>query len=640
MRLPKGLESGILIERFVWEMKRRFFILIILLASVIVSFFIFQNRITALVYANSISFLEETASLYAETFKIKLNDQLFILENKARSFENVDMDDQEAVRKTIMSLRRMGDFKRIYVADRSGEVMNIAGEDIGNISETDYFKSAMQGEAGADSYISMDEEGERILVLAVPIFQNSRVVGVVTGTFAYSVLENIFSVSTFSGNGYAYLINDRGRILGASQSENRLWYSDNWVDFFVENKVLDIPAIDKIRDDIRAGKTASMSYQLGNQERIMVYAPVGLNNWSVVSIMTADFINAQQRKIIWSTVILILVLLALFVFTGYLFYKIINQSEKVAKENMRYVTTTKSLKTLVYEYDFASRVIEFSGDTSFLFGGKMRQLSLENFNIVEKLIHESDRNLLSHLRDFVASGETSYRSELRLLIGGEYVWYQFSGTLIKDKESGAPVKMIGNLVNVNAQVVREQEFKEMAETDLLSGLLNKVSLEKRITEWTAAADGSVGAFYILDLDNFKQVNDKIGHSAGDRAICDAANKLNLVFSERDFIARIGGDEFCVFLTLPSTLPENKIQEIIAEKARVLNSILHETYCSGDVTVSVMASIGISLFPAQAKTYKDLFERADAALYHVKKQGKNSFAMYDESMKENGESIYG
>ena len=640
MRLPKGLESGILIERFVWEMKRRFFILIILLASVIVSFFIFQNRITALVYANSISFLEETASLYAETFKIKLNDQLFILENKARSFENVDMDDQEAVRKTIMSLRRMGDFKRIYVADRSGEVMNIAGEDIGNISETDYFKSAMQGEAGADSYISMDEEGERILVLAVPIFQNSRVVGVVTGTFAYSVLENIFSVSTFSGNGYAYLINDRGRILGASQSENRLWYSDNWVDFFVENKVLDIPAIDKIRDDIRAGKTASMRYQLGNQERIMVYAPVGLNNWSVVSIMTADFINAQQRKIIWSTVILILVLLALFVFTGYLFYKIINQSEKVAKENMRYVTTTKSLKTLVYEYDFASRVIEFSGDTSFLFGGKMRQLSLENFNIVEKLIHESDRNLLSHLRDFVASGETSYRSELRLLIGGEYVWYQFSGTLIKDKESGAPVKMIGNLVNVNAQVVREQEFKEMAETDLLSGLLNKVSLEKRITEWTAAADGSVGAFYILDLDNFKQVNDKIGHSAGDRAICDAANKLNLVFSERDFIARIGGDEFCVFLTLPSTLPENKIQEIIAEKARVLNSILHETYCSGDVTVSVMASIGISLFPAQAKTYKDLFERADAALYHVKKQGKNSFAMYDESMKENGESIYG
>ena len=640
MRLPKGLESGILIERFVWEMKRRFFILIILLASVIVSFFIFQNRITALVYANSISFLEETASLYAETFKIKLNDQLFILENKARSFENVDMDDQEAVRKTIMSLRRMGDFKRIYVADRSGEVMNIAGEDIGNISETDYFKSAMQGAAGADSYISMDEEGERILVLAVPIFQNSRVVGVVTGTFAYSVLENIFSVSTFSGNGYAYLINDRGRILGASQSENRLWYSDNWVDFFVENKVLDIPAIDKIRDDIRAGKTASMRYQLGNQERIMVYAPVGLNNWSVVSIMTADFINAQQRKIIWSTVILILVLLALFVFTGYLFYKIINQSEKVAKENMRYVTTTKSLKTLVYEYDFASRVIEFSGDTSFLFGGKMRQLSLENFNIVEKLIHESDRNLLSHLRDFVASGETSYRSELRLLIGGEYVWYQFSGTLIKDKESGAPVKMIGNLVNVNAQVVREQEFKEMAETDLLSGLLNKVSLEKRITEWTAAADGSVGAFYILDLDNFKQVNDKIGHSTGDRAICDAANKLNLVFSERDFIARIGGDEFCVFLTLPSTLPENKIQEIIAEKARVLNSILHETYCSGDVTVSVMASIGISLFPAQAKTYKDLFERADAALYHVKKQGKNSFAMYDESMKENGESIYG
>ena len=622
-------------------MKRRFFVLIVLLMSVIISFIIFQNRITALVYENSERFLEETAALYADAFKIKLNDQLFILESKAHLFDDVDMNDHEAIRRTVMSLRRMGDFKRIYVADRHGEVMNIAGDTIGNISETDYFKSAMQGEAVSDSYLSTDEEGERVLSLAVPIFRGKKVEGVVTGTFAYSVLENIFSVNTFSGDGYAYLVNDRGRILGASQSDNRLCYSDNWVDFFVENKVLTSSEIEKIRSDIREGKTASMRYRLGNKERIMVYASVGLNNWSVVSIMTADFINAQQRKIVWSTVILIFVLLALFVFVGYLFYRLINQHEKVAKENLRYVTTTRSLKTLVYEYDFASRVIEFSGETAFLFGEKMKQLPLEKFSVVEKYIHESERNLLAHLRDFVASGETSYRSELRLLVGGEYVWYQFSGTLIRDEDSGKPVKMIGNLVNVNAQVLREQEFKEMAETDLLSGLLNKISMENKITDWIARAGESVGAFYILDLDNFKQVNDRIGHSAGDKAICDAANKLNLVFSERDFIARIGGDEFCVFLTLPITLAPEKMQEIIVEKARVLNSILHETYRSGDdVTVSVTSSIGISLFPSQAKTYKELFEHADAALYRVKEHGKNSFALYNEQMKETGESVYG
>ena len=621
-------------------MKRNFFVLVALLASIIVSFFIFQNRITAMVYANSTNFLEETAALYAETFKIKLNDQLFILENKARSFDGVDMSDHEEIRRTIMSLRRMGDFKRIYVADKNGDLMNIAGDSIGNISDTDYFKSAMQGEPVSDSYISIDEEGERVLSLAVPIFRGGKVEGVVTGTFAYSILENIFSVNTFSGDGYAYLVNDRGRILGASQSDNRLCYSDNWVDFFVENKVLSAQEIEKIRSDIREGKTGSMSYKVGDQERIMVYASVGLNNWSVVSIMTADFINAQQRKIIWSTVILVLVLVTLFVFVGYMFYRLLNQHEKIAKENMRYVTTTRSLKTLVYEYDFDSRLIEFSGETAFLFGEKMRQLSIDNFHVVESLIHESERNLLSHLRDFVASGETSYRSELRLLVGGEYVWYQFSGMLVRDKESGRPIKMIGNLVNVNAQVVREQEFKEMAETDLLSGLLNKISMEKRITEWIARAGDSEGAFYILDLDNFKQVNDKIGHSAGDKAICDAANKLNLVFSERDFISRIGGDEFCVFLTLPGTLAKDKIHDIIVEKARVLNSILHETYCLDEITVNVTSSIGISLFPSQAATYKDLFELADAALYRVKKQGKNNFALYDEDMKETGESIYG
>ena len=263
--------------------------------------------------------------------------------------------------------------------------------------------------------------------------------------------------------------------------------------------------------------------------------------------------------------------------------------------------------------------------------------------MIEERIHESERDLRSHLKKFIDSGESTYGSELRILAGeGEYVWYRLSGTLIKDKEGGAPLKLIGSLANVNEQIVHEQELKEMAETDLLSGLLNKVSMEKHITEWIKnASPNAEGAFYMLDLDNFKQVNDKIGHSAGDTAICDAANKINLVFSERDFIGRIGGDEFCVFLTLPETMEHDKIDEIIAEKAGVLNSILRETYTSGDVAVHVTSSIGISLFPAQAGTYKELFKRADAALYHVKENGKNSFAIFDENtMKEAGESVYG
>jgi diguanylate cyclase (GGDEF)-like protein len=93
--------------------------------------------------------------------------------------------------------------------------------------------------------------------------------------------------------------------------------------------------------------------------------------------------------------------------------------------------------------------------------------------------------------------------------------------------------------------------------------------------------------------------------------------------------------------LPSSMDADEIEKIIMEKASILREILHETYTSGDVSVHVTSSIGISLYPNQAVTYKDLFKRADAALYAVKENGKNNFAIFDEkTMKEVGESVYG
>ncbi|MBR4464191.1 MAG: diguanylate cyclase [Treponema sp.] len=624
-------------------MKRRIGTFVVLLAIIVFSFLFFQRRISATVYANSTNFLKETAILYAGTFKVKLNDQLFMLESQARYFADVDMNDYNKIKQTIMSTKGVGEFKRIAVANTSGMTINYDGKSSGNIMMNDYFKKALRGIASVSSNISLDEDGEKVLTLAVPIFQNKKVVGVITGTFAYSILDNIFAVDTFSGSGYSFLVDSTGRVLVGSSSAERLCFSENWLTFMADQQALSNLRLNTIRNDIKANKTDSVRYEINGEERIMVYTPVNMNGWYVLSAVTADYLDAQQRRIVWMSIMLILVVLLVFSAFIYLILKLLKENEKIEKDNVRYAVTSQSSQTLVYEYDFERKVIEFTGDTKFLFGENLHQLPLDWFNMIEERIHESERDLRSHLKKFIDSGESTYGSELRILAGeGEYVWYRLSGTLIKDKEGGAPLKLIGSLANVNEQIVHEQELKEMAETDLLSGLLNKVSMEKHITEWIKnASPNAEGAFYMLDLDNFKQVNDKIGHSAGDTAICDAANKINLVFSERDFIGRIGGDEFCVFLTLPETMEHDKIDEIIAEKAGVLNSILRETYTSGDVAVHVTSSIGISLFPAQAGSYKELFKRADAALYHVKENGKNSFAIFDENtMKEAGESVYG
>lgn len=616
-----------------------YIIFTVLLALItIFSFIHFERSVSRTVSESSTNFLKETAFLYAGTFQVKLNDQLFMLESQARYFQEIDMNDYNAVKDTIMATKGVGEFKRIAVANTSGMTVNYDGQSSGNILMKDYFKKAMRGLAQISSNISIDEDGEQVLTLAVPIFQNEKVVGVITGTFSYSVLSNIFSVDTFGGQGYSIISDKDGLILIGTNSPNHLCFVENWFEFFKNNKALPVSELSSIYNEMQSNRTGIFEFSVGDASRIVVYTPVGVNDWYVLSTVTADYILSQEYKITRITIMLIIVML--FVFTCIMIFlsRILVQKARVEKDNSRYAINSENSQTLIFEYDFEKKLVEFTDNTDFVFGENIKQVPLTDFDKIEERIHESEKGLLDDLRDFIATGQTSYTSELRLLSrSGDYVWYRLSGTVILDKEN-SPLKFIGNVVNVNAQVMHEQELKAQAETDLLSGLLNKIYMEKSVSKFISENKNTTfGAFYIIDLDNFKQVNDRLGHSFGDQAICDTANKLSLVFSEKDFIGRIGGDEFCVFLCIKNTVKNP--HAIAEEKANTLKSILAEYYSNGETSVQVTPSIGISLFPEQATSFKDLFMRADYALYHVKNNGKNNFAIYDSTMKNAGESVY-
>ncbi len=616
-----------------------FLMALVLVAAASVSLFWFEKAVNGTVSESSRNFLKETGSLYAGTFRVKLNDQLFMLESQARYFQNINMDDYNAVKATIISTKGVGEFKRIAVANSSGMTINYDGKSSGNILMKDYFKNAMKGRPQISSKISVDEDGEKVLTLAVPIFQNEKIVGVITGTFAYSVLDDIFSVDTFDGEGYSILSNKDGSILVATKSPNRLCFVDNWFDFFTDNKSISISQVSAIYNDVQSNRTGVFSFSLNDESRIVVYTPVGMNDWYVVSSVTADYVLSQQSKITRITLTLILIMLAIFVIIAVFISRLVIQKARIERDNSRYAINSENSQTLIYEYDFEHKVIEFTGNTVFLFGENLKQLPLSDFDRISSKIHETENDLLKRLTGSIMAGKNSYSTELRLLNSeNEYVWYRLSGTVIYDKENQNPLKFIGNIVNVNAQVVHEQELKIQAETDLLSGLLNKVYMEKSVSEYISKNEKStIGALYIIDLDNFKQVNDKLGHSFGDQAICDTANKLSLVFSEKDFIGRIGGDEFCVFLCLKNTVKNAKA--IVEEKARILKDILAEDYSNGECSVLITPSIGISLFPEQEKSFKNLFKKSDIALYNVKNSGKNNFAIYSEEMGTKGESVY-
>ena len=201
-------------------------------------------------------------------------------------------------------------------------------------------------------------------------------------------------------------------------------------------------------------------------------------------------------------------------------------------------------------------------------------------------------------------------------------------TAIKNK-SGKITHFLGQYIDIGEQKDKEKVLEYQATHDNLTGLTNRLLLldriERAITK--VVRHKIVGGLIFIDLDNFKEVNDTLGHDIGDSLLIMVAKKIKEVIRDEDTIARIGGDEFIVLLdNVGNNKSDAKINiNNLAEKIKdTLNAITH---IEGNINVST-PSIGITLFSDSSVSVKDIIKQADTAMYVAKKQGKNSIEFFD------------
>lgn len=178
-------------------------------------------------------------------------------------------------------------------------------------------------------------------------------------------------------------------------------------------------------------------------------------------------------------------------------------------------------------------------------------------------------------------------------------------------------------VEKNRRYAREREYlKDCAARDSMTRLLNRGTMEERIKEeLEAVEEGQNYAYIALDLDNFKQINDMYGHWAGDSIIMGISNILREVYGNNARIGRMGGDEFAVFI--PDVKDRVQIQ---SQADEVLHRLRFQKEMIG-MAEEPTASIGIAFGPEDGRSFRELYHRADEALYQVKKEEKNSIAIY-------------
>lgn len=177
------------------------------------------------------------------------------------------------------------------------------------------------------------------------------------------------------------------------------------------------------------------------------------------------------------------------------------------------------------------------------------------------------------------------------------------------------------LQEMTKTVAKQQEIIAMSRRDPLTGLRNRAGVSEQINN--ILKNKCEGTFFIMDMDNFKAVNDTYGHIEGDKVLIRFSKALKKAVDAGDLLARLGGDEFIAFS------PNLTDREAIRDKARRIVMHIERELVTPGKLVKVTLSMGISLAPSDAVTYEALYDAADKALYSVKSEGKNSFKMYDE-----------
>lgn len=215
---------------------------------------------------------------------------------------------------------------------------------------------------------------------------------------------------------------------------------------------------------------------------------------------------------------------------------------------------------------------------------------------------------------------------------GEYFWNQLSFAVVK-YDTGREPKVIVIARDVTVQMEREEDLKrakediqQRAEHDLLTGLPNRMKLTSFLSDVLPKADevyGEIGVLHI-DLDQFKEVNDTLGHAAGDAVLVHAANIMTRLAEDNDLVCRFGGDEFII--ACPNTIGFSDLECLAAK----IISELKKPMMWGDLKISIGSSIGIAISSPQYRNQDELIKQADMALYEVKNNGRSSYATFSES----------
>lgn len=290
---------------------------------------------------------------------------------------------------------------------------------------------------------------------------------------------------------------------------------------------------------------------------------------------------------------------------------------ELSLQQKRYEMVLSQTNDIIFEWNYQTKEIIYSKNFSEYLGKNPDCKNFPHNLEIKRNVHPDEYKECMDMYLSYDNGALCTVGEYRIKSkSGSYRWFRSRSTAVLNDE-GEVVKVLGMLSDIHSEKRKLMAIENQAKKDDLTGIYNRSAAEELIDSYIE--NDVPGALFIIDVDNFKRINDTYGHQTGDEVLESVAKVLVKLFRGGDVVARLGGDEFMVFM---ADVLENYD---VGDKARELVRNIEQIQ-GGDTKVSV--SVGVASYPQDGIEFATLYKKADTALYRAKKNGKNQYAPWE------------
>jgi diguanylate cyclase (GGDEF)-like protein/PAS domain S-box-containing protein len=282
----------------------------------------------------------------------------------------------------------------------------------------------------------------------------------------------------------------------------------------------------------------------------------------------------------------------------------------------------------IFVQDMDTRILYWNRSAERLYGRRAEEVIGRQ---VKEVFSDSIKELDERVASVLQNGEWSGIISQRHRDGSTLIVESRCASV--NEADGTPRSILSINTDITNRKAAEARIEHLAFFDVLTELPNRTLLQERLAKALATAvhRGNMGALFFIDLDDFKTLNDTMGHDTGDVLLQQVAQRLSPCLRQSDTVARLGGDEFVVMVEGLGAEEELAVAEARAVGDKVLGAFL-QPYNVGNCEYATTASIGIALFPTWSDSVDEVLKRADLAMHQAKAQGRSKMRFFDPAMQ--------